>query len=41
MSELFIAANIINEVKQPATTEETTKPDAEDTVVDAEFTEKK
>jgi molecular chaperone DnaK len=40
LSELFVAANAINEVKQ-STTGESVKPDANDTVVDAEFTEKK
>jgi molecular chaperone DnaK len=40
LSELFIAANAINEVKQ-STAEESAKPDVDDTVVDAEFTEKK
>jgi molecular chaperone DnaK len=40
LSELFVAANAINEVKQP-TTEESATPKADDTVVDAEFTEKK
>jgi uncharacterized protein HemX len=40
LSELIVAASAINEVKQP-TTEESAKPDVDDTVVDAEFTEKK
>jgi molecular chaperone DnaK len=40
LSELLVASNIINEVKQ-STTEDSAKPDADDTVVDAEFTEKK
>ncbi len=40
LSELFVASNIINEVKQ-STAGESVKPDADDTVVDAEFTEKK
>jgi len=40
LSELFVASNAINEVKQ-STTEESTKPNADDNVVDAEFTEKK
>jgi molecular chaperone DnaK len=34
LSELFVAANTINEVQQPSTNEDST-------VVDAEFTEKK
>jgi hypothetical protein len=37
---LFVTANVINEVKQ-STAEESAKPDADDNVVDAEFTEKK
>ena len=41
MSELFVAANAINEAKQPAATEESTNSNVDDTVVDAEFTEKK
>jgi molecular chaperone DnaK len=41
MSELFVASNVINEVKQPKTTESQPEPKADDTVVDAEFTEKK
>jgi molecular chaperone DnaK len=41
MSELFVVANVINEAKQSAATEETAKPNADDNVVDAEFTEKK
>ena len=40
LSELFVAANAINEVKQ-STAAESTKPNVDDTVVDAEFTEKK
>jgi molecular chaperone DnaK len=40
LSELFIAANAINEVKQ-STAEESTTPKSDDNVVDAEFTEKK
>jgi molecular chaperone DnaK len=40
LSELIVAANVINEVKQ-STTEEFAKPDADNNVVDAEFTEKK
>ena len=41
LSELFVAANVINEIKQQSTTEESASPNADDTVVDAEFTEKK
>jgi molecular chaperone DnaK len=41
LSELFVAANAINEIKQHSTTEESVSPNADDTVVDAEFTEKK
>ena len=41
LSELFVAANAINEIKQQSTTEESAPPKADDTVVDAEFTEKK
>ena len=41
LSELFVAANVINEVKQQSTTEEAVKPNADDNVVDAEFKEKK
>ena len=41
LSELFVAANAINEIKQQSTTEESAPPNADDTVVDAEFTEKK
>ena len=40
LSELFVASNIINEVKQQSTTEEQPKPKADDDVIDAEFTEK-
>jgi molecular chaperone DnaK len=40
LSELLVASAAINEVKQ-STTEESAKPNADDTVVDAEFTEKK
>jgi molecular chaperone DnaK len=40
LSELFVASNAINEVKQSTATE-STKSDADNTVVDAEFTEKK
>ena len=41
LSELFVAANAINEIKQQSTTEESAQPNADDTVVDAELTEKK
>jgi molecular chaperone DnaK len=41
LSELFVAANAINEIKQQATAEESTTPKSDDNVVDAEFTEKK
>ena len=41
LSELFVASNAINETKQQATAEESTTPKSDDTVVDAEFTEKK
>jgi molecular chaperone DnaK len=41
LSELFVASNVINEVKQQSTTEESAKPDADDNIVDAEFKEKK
>ena len=42
MSELFVAANVINEVQQPApTAEEQPKPKADDDVIDAEFKETK
>ena len=43
LSELFVASNVINEVKQSTTTEAQSEPEAkaDDTVVDAEFTEKK
>ena len=42
MSELFVAANVINEVQQPAATaEEQPKPKADDNVIDAEFKETK
>ncbi len=40
LSELFVAANAINEVQQ-STAEESAKPNVDDTVVDAEFKEKK
>jgi molecular chaperone DnaK len=40
LSELFVAANAINEVKQ-STAEESVTPNTDDTVIDAEFTEKK
>ena len=39
LSELFVASNAINEVKQ-SNTEEQPKPKADDDVIDAEFTEK-
>jgi molecular chaperone DnaK len=41
ISELLVAANVINEVKQPTTAESQSGTAADDTVVDAEFTEKK
>jgi molecular chaperone DnaK len=41
MSELFVAANVINEVQQPSTAEEPAEPKADDNVVDAEFKETK
>ena len=42
MSELFVAANVINEVQQPApTAEEQPKPKADDDVIDADFKETK
>jgi molecular chaperone DnaK len=41
MSELFVASNAINEVKQSSTAEESVEPNADDTVVDAEFKETK
>jgi molecular chaperone DnaK len=41
LSELFVASNAINEVKQQATSEESAPPKSDDTVIDAEFTEKK
>ena len=42
MSELFVAANVINEVQQPAATaEEQPKPKADDDVIDADFKETK
>ena len=41
ISELLVAANIINEVKQPTTAEAQSESAADDTVVDAEFKEKK
>jgi molecular chaperone DnaK len=41
LSELFVAANAINEVKQQSATEEPTTPKSDDNVVDAEFTETK
>jgi molecular chaperone DnaK len=40
LSELLVASAAINEVKQP-TAEESAAPNADDNVVDAEFTEKK
>jgi molecular chaperone DnaK len=40
ISELFVAANAINEAKAAATSQSTT-PAADDTVVDAEFKETK
>jgi molecular chaperone DnaK len=41
VSELLVAANILNEVQQPPTAEEQSKPKADDNVVDAEFKETK
>ena len=42
MSELFVAANVINKVQQPAATaEEQPKPKADDDVIDADFKETK
>jgi molecular chaperone DnaK len=41
ISELLVAANIINEVKQPTTTEAQSETATDDTVVDAEFKETK
>ena len=41
MSELFVASNVLNEVKQQSTATESEQPKADDTVIDAEFTEKK
>ena len=41
LSELFVASNAINEVKQSSTTQESTTPDSDDNVVDAEFKETK
>jgi molecular chaperone DnaK len=41
VSELLVAANILNEVQQPETAEEQPKPKADDNVVDAEFKETK
>ena len=41
VSELLVAANILNEVQQPETTSEQPKPSADDNVVDAEFKETK
>jgi molecular chaperone DnaK len=41
LSELFVASNVINEIKQPSVTEESTTPKSDDNVVDAEFTETK
>ena len=41
LSELFVASNVINEVKQQSTNTESTPPKSDDDVIDAEFTEKK
>jgi len=41
ISELFVAAKVINEVTQAPAAEESVQPNTNDTVVDAEFTEKK
>ena len=41
LSELFVASNVINEVKQQqSTTEESTTPRSDDDVIDADFKEK-
>ena len=40
LSELFIASNVINEVKQQSNSEEPAPPKADDDVIDAEFKEK-
>ncbi len=41
LSELFVISNVINEVKQSTTTEESTPPKSESDVIDAEFRETK
>jgi molecular chaperone DnaK len=41
LSELFVISNVINEVKQSTTTEESTPPKSESDVIDAEFKETK
>lgn len=41
LSELFVTSNVINEVKQSTTTEESTPPKSESDVIDAEFKETK
>ena len=40
LSELFVASNVINEVKQQSNSEEPAPPKADDDVIDAEFKEK-
>jgi len=40
LSELFMVSNVINEAKQPSTTEESVETNTDDTVVDADFNEK-
>jgi len=41
LSELFVASNAINEVKQPPTAEDPVPPKSDSDVIDAEFTETK
>jgi molecular chaperone DnaK len=41
LSELFVASNAINEVKQPSTAPESDPPKSDDDVIDAEFKETK
>jgi molecular chaperone DnaK len=41
LSELFVASNAINEIKQQSTAEESATPKADDDVIDAEFKETK
>ena len=40
LSELFVASNVLNEVKQQSTASESTPPKSDDDVIDAEFKEK-